>query len=215
MIEVNSGDLFEARVTSFPTGLVGAQITCLLSDNVGTFWNPASSISESPPGSGSYVTTFTAPNFGGQYSVIWQWGDKSPSRTAAEDVVVIVVEPPVVVPPTVGATPLGPLVSRSGITQPHFDLPFRYGNGREVVIQQDTVEDVRNCVEAGIRTIRGTRPWVPNFGISDPTFENQPIDVINMGREIYDSEPRAVLDMTQFIPVTDELADNITVGVST
>jgi len=210
-IETTSGQIFEARVANFPTGLTGTAITVTLRTNKGGFSGPLTGIAEDPVGSGSYVTTFLAPEYGGQYSIVWQWGDGSPSRTAAEDVVISGPLEPVPGPPTV----IGPLIQHVGISQPHFDLPMRYGNGREVVVQQDTVEDVRNCVEAGVRTVRGTRPWVPNFGISDPTFENQPIDLISIGREIYDSEPRAVLDMTQFIPVTDELADNITVGVNT
>jgi hypothetical protein len=155
MINVKSNVVFEARVSAFPANIV---VECSLRDNRGGTVGPLSQISQDPPGSGSYVTTFKAPEYGGQYTVVWQWGDKNPSRTAVEDVIVDgPAEPP---PPTHDAT-VGPLIQHVGITQPHFDLPFRYGRGREVVVQQDTVEDIRNCVEAGVRTLRGTRPWVP------------------------------------------------------
>lgn len=97
---------------------------------------------------------------------------------------------------------------------PHFDLPLRYHGGQAITVDQDSLEDIRNCVEAAVRTERGTRPWVPQFGIDDPTFENQPISMPVLAQQIKDSEPRATLDLRQFVADPDLLADRIVVRVN-
>lgn len=97
---------------------------------------------------------------------------------------------------------------------PHFDLPLRYVNGLVAVVEQDSIADVKNCVEAAVRTELGTRPWVPTFGITDPTFQEQPVDLAVMAREITQSESRAILNMTQSPLPTDNLVDTIVVGVN-
>ncbi len=99
------------------------------------------------------------------------------------------------------------------VTIPHFDYPFRFVGGRSAVVQQDSLDDVKNCVIAALKTERGTRAWVPQFGITDPTFEEQPVHLNQMEREINDSEPRAIVDMRQATPPTDTLASRIVVGV--
>jgi len=96
---------------------------------------------------------------------------------------------------------------------PHFDLPFRYENLRAAVVQQDTKADVTNCVEATVRTVIGTRAWVPTFGIDDDTFTQQPVNTQKLSNQIRRNEPRAILNLKQRIPSFDVLADYIVVGV--
>jgi hypothetical protein len=96
---------------------------------------------------------------------------------------------------------------------PHFDLPFRYAPDRHVFpVQQDTEKDVMNCVTAACLTTRGTRYYVPWFGISDPTFRLMPLDVDSIENEIYESEPRAQLLMDQTLNALD-LMVQLRVGV--
>jgi phage baseplate assembly protein W len=53
---------------------------------------------------------------------------------------------------------------------PHFALPFRVENGRAVVNEQDTADDVVSCVVAIMLCPTGYRAELPEFGIDDPTF---------------------------------------------
>jgi len=47
---------------------------------------------------------------------------------------------------------------------PHFDLPFRFlKSGGAVVSEQDSFDDVANCVEAICRTPQGFRVDNPDF----------------------------------------------------
>jgi phage baseplate assembly protein W len=96
---------------------------------------------------------------------------------------------------------------------PHFDLPFRFAadkHGR--VVQQDTEADVTNCVHACLRTTRGTRFYLPNFGITDPTFQNAPVDLTALEREVAENEYRAHMAWDQTIDVIRDFI-NVQVGV--
>lgn len=57
------------------------------------------------------------------------------------------------------------------IATPHFAVPFRAENGSVAQVEQDSVEDIEDCVEAVLRTPEGSRVEVPDFGIPDATFE--------------------------------------------
>lgn len=79
------------------------------------------------------------------------------------------------------------------VTIPHFDLPFRFGayGQNASVVQQDSNLDVRNCVEACLRTEAGSRLYVPVFGVDDPTFRTVPVDTSQLQQQIALNEPRA------------------------
>lgn len=74
---------------------------------------------------------------------------------------------------------------------PHFALPFRYANGRPVVVEQDTPEEVAACVEAILRTEPGERPDLPAFGAPDLTFSSTPLDLDVLAQAVETWEPRA------------------------
>jgi hypothetical protein len=73
---------FETRVVHAPPGLVGV-IGVRVLDNVGgvVVARHTSSITEDPAGSGSYVTTMTAPMTAGQYTILW---DSDPGGVATQ-----------------------------------------------------------------------------------------------------------------------------------
>ncbi len=97
---------------------------------------------------------------------------------------------------------------------PHFAFPVRYDSaGRIVTVEQNSLDDVVNCVNVAVRTDRGTRAWVPEFGITDPTFQMTPVDIRTMETEIQSSEPRAILDMRQMTEGVGDIAEKIVVGV--
>ena len=54
-------------------------------------------------------------------------------------------------------------------TNPHFSLPFRFNFQRGgrlgiAVTEQDTTDEIADCVELCVRTYQGQRPTLPGFG---------------------------------------------------
>lgn len=96
---------------------------------------------------------------------------------------------------------------------PHFNLPFRFAVHADAV-QQSTIDDVTNCVEACLRTHLGWREEEPQFGIDDPVFGQQPINLQPMLSQLLLNEPRAVVLMTQAPDMLDEMIDRILTRVS-
>lgn len=98
---------------------------------------------------------------------------------------------------------------------PHFDLPFRFdSSGHAAVVEQDTLEDVTNCVEAVLRTIKGQRAEAPDFGIDDPTFTDQPINLQAIVEAVLEQEPRANVLITQSPDKFDSLIADLVADVS-
>ncbi len=92
----------------------------------------------------------------------------------------------------------------------HFDFPFRFtGVGSHALtVEQDSDEDIINCVHAATLTPVGTRFYVPQFGITDPTFStNRDL----LAAELQASDPRAGLTIVE--KMIDQLEVDITVGV--
>lgn len=83
-------------------------------------------------------------------------------------------------------------------------------------MEQDTIEDITNCVEAILRTPYGYRVYdnTVEFGIDDPTFELQPVDVELMKNTVISQEPRAELVVTTETNKFDSLVANIKAEVS-
>lgn len=56
---------------------------------------------------------------------------------------------------------------------PHFSIPFEVSGGAPLEVEQDTPQEVSNCVDAVLHTPEGT--WIdePEFGVPDETFAQQ------------------------------------------
>jgi hypothetical protein len=100
----------------------------------------------------------------------------------------------------------GPIIS------PHFDLPFRIGT-KTAEVQQDTIDDVTNCVEVCVRTHIGRRKELPQFGIEDLTLRDQPVRMADVLRRIAENEPRAIVLIDQHPDLLDELIARVRMGV--
>lgn len=94
---------------------------------------------------------------------------------------------------------------------PHFDLPFRFVGGRAVVVEQDTLRDVQNCVEAILRTEPGTRESNPGFGLADLTFSERPLNLSSIMTQVAVSEPRATMLLEEKPDEFDELVTRVSV----
>lgn len=74
---------------------------------------------------------------------------------------------------------------------PHLKLPFRITGNKAEVVEQDTAEEIAQCVEVVLSYPVGLRIDLPDFGINDQTFREQGPDVDEIRTAILRWEPRA------------------------
>jgi hypothetical protein len=83
---------------------------------------------------------------------------------------------------------------------PHFAIPFRINGVRgAVVTEQDSEQEILDCVEVIIRYQHGDRPEKPDFGIPDLTF-SEPSPNTNLIKQYVDLwEPRIDMDIGEAV----------------
>lgn len=79
---------------------------------------------------------------------------------------------------------------------PHIDWPIRVTGTSYAFCEQDTSQELAANVAVLCSFQRGTRIEQPDFGITDPTFSQQPVDTSEIERQVGVYEPRAELDIT-------------------
>jgi phage baseplate assembly protein W len=94
---------------------------------------------------------------------------------------------------------------------PHFDFPFTFSDqsNAAVVVDQDSVDDVANCVAVAILTPLGFRPELPTFGVPEQLFLLQPLSLQDILAAIELWEQRAYLTMSQLVfpPTTNQFTN--------
>lgn len=92
------------------------------------------------------------------------------------------------------------------LVNPHFDLPFRFTSttGKPAEVEQGSLAEVVNCVQAVVRYHKGDREVLPEFGIQDPTFTTGDIDLEAIKSEIDKWEPRAKVVLSEAYSSYDE-----------
>jgi phage baseplate assembly protein W len=76
---------------------------------------------------------------------------------------------------------------------PHFAHPFRVDTSGSVAVRdQDSDEEIAQCVQVLLSTTVGERLEVPTYGIPNPVFREQsPVDDANMAAAVRKWESRA------------------------
>jgi hypothetical protein len=99
---------------------------------------------------------------------------------------------------------------------PHFDLPFRFGtSGRHAAsVEQDSIDDVTNCVETLIRCPIDFRPEVPGYGTPDQTLQMAPVDSEFILSQALRWEPRASVLIEQSLDSVDYLITKLLAQVA-
>jgi hypothetical protein len=96
---------------------------------------------------------------------------------------------------------------------PHFDYPFRFGRGGSAVtVEQDSAEEITNAALAVLKTERGFRQELPDFGIDSPMFREGGVSEQGIKHALDVWEPRAnytldasdIRDLAQTVNVTVE-----------
>jgi phage baseplate assembly protein W len=97
---------------------------------------------------------------------------------------------------------------------PHFDLPFRFAGKHVATVEQDSLADVANCVEAILLCPVGFRPEAPSFGSPDFTLRKQPIGRDLIQSTIVSQEPRAQIAVEEAPDLLDNLIDRVSVDLT-
>jgi hypothetical protein len=96
---------------------------------------------------------------------------------------------------------------------PHFSLPFRFANPQVATSEQDSLDEIADCVLAILVCPAGFRVELPAFGLPDPTF-SMPVpstDAIRTAVETW--EPRAAVVLDAYPDLLDVLQSHVEVYV--
>jgi phage baseplate assembly protein W len=83
------------------------------------------------------------------------------------------------------------MANAASVSLPHFALPLRYLNGSALVNEQDSIDDMADCVYAICKTNPGERTELPDFGLLDMAFGQEPLSATSAQTQIEQWEPRA------------------------
>jgi len=74
---------------------------------------------------------------------------------------------------------------------PQLDVPVRFAGNALAVVEQDTLDEIRACVEVILRTPVGSLLEQPDFGIPDQSFSLNGADPAPILAAVQQWEPRA------------------------
>lgn len=82
-----------------------------------------------------------------------------------------------------------------------------------VLVEQDSLDEIAGCVETIIRTPRGLRDELPDFGSRDRLFTEGPLDTGDILDEITDWDGRAELLIEAYPDAVESMAQNVRVTI--
>jgi hypothetical protein len=98
---------------------------------------------------------------------------------------------------------------------PHLAFPVRLSStGAFAVVEQDSPDEVTQCVAVLVGTVVDQRQELPAYGILDPTFTDG-TDIAEVLDAVATWEPRASAAITSEVDSIDELLENVYVNVAT
>lgn len=102
-----------------------------------------------------------------------------------------------------------PVSTDPTLPAPHLAVPFGLNaDGSAAVVDQDSAEDVSQCVRMLLGTVAGSRIAVPDYGIPDPTFGG--VDAAVIEAAVAEWEPRASVTVS----IADPPASSLSVTVA-
>jgi phage baseplate assembly protein W len=109
----------------------------------------------------------------------------------------IIITPPEAPPEAKEESSVRKNTSSTDVVNPHFKLPFRWGsNGHAEVVEQDSPEDVTQCVYAILNTPVGHRLEIPAFGVRKAVLEENGPSLAMLEAALHEWEPRASYSLT-------------------
>lgn len=80
-----------------------------------------------------------------------------------------------------------------------------------VTVEQDSLDDIANCVEAILRTPLGFRDDATDLGSPDYTFASLPVGADTIAENISVQEPRVDILVRESIDRLDALIDHVSI----
>jgi phage baseplate assembly protein W len=80
---------------------------------------------------------------------------------------------------------------------PHFKYPFQFGppGQRVQYTEQDSDDELLDCIEVLLSTVQGERIEIPEYGIADQTFRQGGVDTGHILSQIRRYEDRADVNL--------------------
>ena len=78
-----------------------------------------------------------------------------------------------------------------------FALPFRFATPQAAVVEQDSIDEIAYCAYAVLICPQGFRVELPEFGLPDLTFTQQPVNRELIRETIEEWEPRAAVAFSE------------------
>lgn len=102
----------------------------------------------------------------------------------------------------------------SSVMVPHFQFPFQLNGDSFAVIEQDTTQEVQQCVEILLLTPVNSRLVLPDYGTPETLYAQLPINVPAILAKLNNWEPRAAGDLEQTLDTIDQMVTYIQVNVA-
>lgn len=97
---------------------------------------------------------------------------------------------------------------------PHLAFPLRLGSdGGFAVVEQDSADEVAQCVAVLVSTVVEQRQELPDYGIVDQTFRDE-VDIAGILDAVGLWEPRASAAITAEVDSLDALIEHVYINVS-
>jgi phage baseplate assembly protein W len=95
---------------------------------------------------------------------------------------------------------------------PQLRFPFQVAGGQVATVEQDSIEDIKQCVLACLSTPKGSRAEDPDYGVRAGLFSKQArgLDTTAVLSAVEEAEPRArLLSQVEL----EGLVRRVTIGV--
>ncbi len=97
---------------------------------------------------------------------------------------------------------------------PHFSYPFRFSPSRAAVSEQDSLDEIADCVLVTILCPLGFRVELPEFGLNDPTFSTPGTDLEQLRSTVEFWEPRATAVFDSRLDSVEALLEHVEARIS-
>ena len=87
---------------------------------------------------------------------------------------------------------------------PHFAFPFSVNGSSFIVREQDSVEEIQDCVTVLVLTPVGSRLVLPSYGTPETLYAQTPVDVDSILTNMNEWEPRASVVLAETLDTLDE-----------
>lgn len=102
----------------------------------------------------------------------------------------------------------------SSVMVPHFLFPFQLNGDAFAVVEQDTPQEVQQCVEILLLTPVDSRLVLPDYGTPETLYTQLPVNVPAILAKLNNWEPRAAVALSQTLDTINEMVTYLRVNVT-